>query len=424
MKTPRVIASLVLALALAVPATASAMELPSFGAAESTAPAAAAEPGEGEGLKFVKNITTGTCTGGWKGTDHEVRKIKGRDYAFVNSYCPLGEGGGIYVIDVTRPEKAKIITRIECVLSQGDVQVSADLKTLMVAHDSTGGPESCLGLGKVGFLTIDIKNPKKPKVIGHAATNGSHNITAHPKKPYVYNSTSALGPPGNIQIWSIKNPAKPELVNTIDSLPHAPHDISFNSKGDRIVTAAISHWDIFDTSDVENPTLMYTGQCPGCSITHDAKFTPNGKSILIGDEGGGGLPYPCPGGAWYFYDFSTGQVPVLTGVYEPGEFIVARNHEPAAGACTSHVFDISDDGTKVAISWYTVGTRYLDITQAIGATVGANRTPTGITECGWYIPDDGDSWSSKFSTDDRYIFSNDIARGFDIFKITNTECGG
>ena len=166
---------------------------------------------------------------------------------------------------------------------------------------------------------------------------------------------------------------------------------------------------------------MYTGQCPGCSITHDAKFTPNGKSILIGDEGGGGLPYPCPGGAWYFYDFSNGQVPVLTGVYEPGEFVVARNHSP--GACTSHVFDISDDGTKIAISWYTVGTRYLDISQAIGATVGANRTPTGITECGWYIPDDGDSWSSKFSTDDRYIFSNDIARGFDIFKITNLECG-
>ena len=244
MKTPRVIASMLLALALAVPATASAMELPAFGpASESAAPAAAPEPGEGEGLKFVKNITTGTCSGGWKGTDHEVRTIKGRDYAFANSYCPLTDGGGIYVIDVTKPEKAKIVARVECVLSQGDVQVSADLKTLMVAHDSTGGPESCLGLGKVGFLTIDITNPKKPKVIGHAETNNSHNITAHPKLPYVYNSTSNLEPPGNIQIWSIKNPRKPELVNTFDSLPHAPHDISFNKKGDRIVTAAISHWE-------------------------------------------------------------------------------------------------------------------------------------------------------------------------------------
>ncbi|MGH2757242.1 MAG: LVIVD repeat-containing protein, partial [Actinomycetota bacterium] len=370
------------------------------------------EPGEGEGLKFVKNIKTGTCDSGWRGTDHEVRTINGRDYAFANSYCPVKEGGGVYVIDVTNPAKAKIVAKVPCSVSQGDIQISADLKTLMQAHDSTGGPDSCTGLGKLGFLTIDISNPLKPKVIGHADTNGSHNITAHPKKPYVYNSTSDLLPPGDIQIWSIKNPAKPKLVNTVDSLPHAPHDISFNKKGTMAVTAAISHFDIFDTSDVENPSLIWTGQCPGCSITHDAKFTPNGQNILIGDEGGGGAPYPCPGGAWYFYDFSSQQVPVLTGIYEPGEFVVSRNNDGEVPAgCTSHVFDISDDGTKIAISWYSVGTRYLDISSAIGATVGAVGPPTGIIECGWYIPDDGDSWSSKFSTDDRWIFSNDIVRG-------------
>jgi len=381
---------------------------------------AAQQEGQGEGLKFIKNIETGTCTSGWKGTDNEVRTIKGRDYAFANSFCPLKEGGGIYVIDVTSPAKAKIVAHIPCVLSQGDVQISADLKTLMVAHDSTGGPESCTGLGKVGFITVDITNPKKPKVIGHADTNASHNITAHPKKPFVYNSTSDLAPPGDIQIWSIKNPAKPKLVNTIDSLPHAPHDISFNSKGTKAVTAAISHFDVFDTTDPANPTLTWTGQCPGCTITHDAKFLPNGKGLLIGDEGGGGLPYPCPGGAWYFYDFNTEQVPVLTGVYWPANFVA--NQEGGVGACTSHVFDISDDGTKIAISWYTLGTRYLDITSAVGATVGGNNAPGGIIECGWYVPPGADSWSSKFSTDDRWIFSNDIARGFDIFKIT-AECG-
>ncbi|HEV3472381.1 MAG TPA: hypothetical protein VG408_04140, partial [Actinomycetota bacterium] len=114
------------------------------------------------------------------------------------------------------------------------------------------------------------------------------------------------------------------------------------------------------------------------------------------------------------------QAPVFTGVYEPAEFVVARNHAPGDG-CTSHVFDVSDDGTKVAISWYQVGTRYLDISSAIGATVGSTRTPTGIIECGWYIADDADSWSSKFHPNQRYITSNDIRRGFDVFKIT-AEC--
>lgn len=381
-------------------------------------PAAAQKPkplkGVGEGLKLIKNIPIGT------GTDHENVEFGKRTYSFATSRETLANGGGIYVIDITDPPKAKVVTVIPCVVSQGDIQISHDKKTLLIGHDSTGGPESCTGLGKVGFITVDISNPLKPKVIGHATGDAAHNMTAHPTKPYVYVSKSLAGSADpRIQIWSIKNPAKPKVVNTVRSLPTNPHDISFNKKGDKIVTAAISHWDIFDTSDPENPMLTWTGQCPGCSITHDAKFTPDDQHILIGDEGGGGGTYPCPGGAWYVYDYSSGVVPVLTGVYEPANFIVNQNNEP--GSCTSHVFEISKDSTKIAISWYTLGTRYLDITDAIGVTVGSTGPPTGIRECGWFVPEEGDSWSSKFSTDERYITSNDISRGFDIYKIT-TEC--
>lgn len=380
--------------------------------------------GEGENLKLIKNITTGTCDSGWKGTDHENIEFGKKTYTFAMSVCPVADGGGLYVIDTTVPPKAKIVGYLPCSVSQGDVQVSADKKTLLIGHDSAGGPDACTGLGKVGFITVDITNPTKPKAIGHATGDGAHNVTAHPKKPYVYVSNSALvpGTSSHIQIWSIKNPAKPELVNQFDSLPHAPHDISFNKKGTKIVTAAITHWDIFNTEDPENPVLEWTGQCPGCSITHDAKFTPDDKHILIGDEGGGGGAYACPGGAWYVYDYATAPVPILTGIYEPANFIT--NQEGAVDSCTSHVFEISDDSTKIAISWYTLGTRYLDITTAVGLTVGATRTPTGITECGWFVPEGGSSWSSKFSTDQKYITSNDINRGFDIYKITNTECAG
>lgn len=419
MKTPRVIASLLLAVVLAVPASAMATGLPSFGPATAPEDAQAPEPGEGEGLKFIKNLPTGS------GTDHEVVKIGTKWYAFASSRETLDDGGGIHVIDVTRPEKAEVITTIPCVGSQGDVQISHDKKTLLQGHSSTGGPESCRALGMTGFQTFDISNPAKPKIMGFGDSDTAHNLTVHPKKPLVYISIGSLAAvPGHIQIWTFKNPAKPELVNTFDIMGgHSPHDISFSTDGKWAVTASVDHFDILNTTDPENPSLAFKGQCPGCSITHDAKFTPDGNSILIGDEAGGGATFPCPGGAWYFYDFSTPPLPVLTGVYEPAEFVVARNHTPGSG-CTSHVFDISDDGTKVAISWYQVGTRYLDITTAIGATIGPNRTPTGVIECGWYIPDDGNSWSSKFGPDDRYIFSNDITRGFDIFKITNTECTG
>jgi hypothetical protein len=265
-------------------------------------------------------------------------------------------------------------------------------------------------------MLSDITDPTHPKPVSYAVTGSSHNTTAHPTKPYVYNSNSALAGKPEIQIWSIKNPKKPELVNTIRSVPHATHDISFNKDGSLAVTAAISHFDIFDTSDPENPVLMYTGQCPGCSITHDAKFTPDGTGIVIGDEGGGGGGYPCPGGALYFYDFSSGAVPVLTGVYEPNEFVFARDGQTGPSGCTSHVFDFDDKGEHISISWYSAGTRYLEIGDGVGAALGPQNAGN-VRQAAWFMPDGGVTWSSKIYKGP-YIYSNDEHRGFDVFKIT------
>ncbi|MDQ3645479.1 MAG: hypothetical protein M3345_00925 [Actinomycetota bacterium] len=360
--------------------------------------------GEGAGMKPIANIP-------WKGgTDMEIVNIKGRDIAFAASAASLADGGGLHIIDVTVPEKSKEVAHLPCTVDQGDVQVSHDKKLVFMAADSAGSAESCLAVGKEGFLIVDISNYKKPKAVGFAETGSSHNVTAHPSKPYVYNSSSALVPPGKIQIWSVKNPAKPELVNTIDSLPHAPHDISFNKKGDRAVTAAISHFDLFDTSDPENPTLLFASQCPGCSITHDAKFTPDGKHIFIGDEGGGGAPYPCPGGALYAYQLN-GDIPILTGIFEPA---VVASAQGGVGGCTSHVFDISDDSKKLAIAWYTAGVYYLDISNPMGVTVGENGQ--GMKQLAWFIPAGGNTWSAKLHKGP-YMFGNDRNLGFIAYKI-------
>lgn len=372
--------------------------------------------GVGRNMKIVANIPYAG------GTDMEFATIKGHDYAFTGAAPGVGGAklGGFRVINIDNPEKPKLTAYLNCSLYQADIQLSHDKKTAFMAADSAGGPDSCLAVGKEGFLAIDIRNPKKPKAIGFGDTGSSHNITTHPTKPYIYNSSSALvpGASSKIQIWSIKNPAKPEMINTFNSLPHAPHDISFNSDGTKIVTAAISHFDMYDTSDVENPSLMWTGQCPGCSITHDAKFTPDDNGLIIGDEGGGGGTYPCPGGALYFYQIQGGRAPVLTGAYEPDRIVFPREGQQAAGSCTSHVFDISDDGKKVAISWYAAGTRLLNVEAMMGGAFGENATPGGISELGFFQPDGGVSWSSKFFKGEKYIFSNDTVRGFDVFKYT------
>jgi hypothetical protein len=196
----------------------------------------------------------------------------------------------------------------------------------------------------------------------------------------------------------------------------SPHDISFNSKGTMAVTAGVDTIELFDTTDAANPALKMVTQCPGCSITHDAKFTPDDKGLVIGDEAGGGLPYPCPGGALYFYSLAGGTVPVLTGIYEPGEVVLANNGQGGPASCTSHVFDFDESGKHISISWYSAGTRYLDISNPNGPTFGANGT--GVKELGWFQPVGGSSWSSKIYKNPKYIFSNDINRGFDVFQVT------
>lgn len=369
--------------------------------------------GEGVNMKIIANI------GYASGSDMEFATIKGRDYAFTGSFASVKDGGGLHVIDITNPAKPKEVAWLQCAVYQADIQLSHDLKTLIMAADSAGGPDSCNMIGKKGFMTIDISNPKKPKAIGVAEIpRGSHNVTAHPTKPYIYNSDSDVGNArGEIQIWSIANPAKPKLVNTVMAVGHSPHDISFNSKGTQAVTAGVDNIELFDTSDVENPKLQITFQCPGCSITHDAKFTKDDKGLIVGDEGGGGGAYPCPGGALYFYRLENGIVPVLTGIYEPNEVVLAKDAQGGPGGCTSHVFDISDDGKQVAISWYTAGTRLLDVSAMQGVAFG-EHSAGGINEIGWFQPDGGVSWSSKFYKGTKYVFSNDIQRGFDVFQVT------
>ncbi len=384
-----------------------------IGASAGARPTSAPLKGEGKGLKLIANVPYSS------GSDMEFTTIKGREYAFTGSFAEVKDGGGLHVIDITNPEKPKEVAWLKCSVYQADIQISHDRKTVIMAADSAGGAESCLALGKKGFMTIDISNPKKPRPIGFAEiSRGSHNITAHPTKPFVYNSDADLGGRGNIEVWSIKNPAQPKKVTDLIIPGHSPHDISFNKKGTLAVTAAISHIDLIDTKNPAKPSLKLTWQCPGCSITHDAKFTPDGKGLIVGDEGGGGGGYPCPGGALYFYDLVGGEVPVLTGIYEPNEVLFARDGQKGLDGCTSHVFDISDDGKRVAISWYTAGTRYLDVSNPTGATFG--ESGTGVKELGWFMPEGGESWSSKFHKG-KYIYSNDINRGFDVFKITTKK---
>ncbi|HEX2296248.1 MAG TPA: hypothetical protein VHN37_13190, partial [Actinomycetota bacterium] len=84
--------------------------------------------GEGEGLKLIKNIPTAS------GTDMEFATIKGHEYGFVAARTDANHpNGGLYVINVDNPAKAKVVGYLPCNMTQMDIQISHDKKTVMMA---------------------------------------------------------------------------------------------------------------------------------------------------------------------------------------------------------------------------------------------------------------------------------------------------
>jgi hypothetical protein len=373
--------------------------------------AAPAEPGSAK-LEPVALIP-------FKNGSHQVfAQIHGRDYAFVATGV-TDTNGELRVIDVTQPTKPKVVAKIPCGTYQGHLQLSADKKTLILGVD-TPSLGACVPAGEMGFATVDISNPKKPRPIGYAPmARGSHTTATHPTKPFVYNGQGFPEAPGEMEIWSIANPAKPKLVNTFKTGEHSPHDLSFNADGTLAALASVSSLKLLDTTDPANPTIEFVTQCPGCQHTHEARFTPDGAHLVVNDEALSG-PYPCPGAALHIYEVvelpSGSHALRLEGEYYPGE--VGTDANSQVGFCTSHVFDISAEGTKIAASWHSDGIRYLDISQTTGATFGTMAPAGGVVELASYTPPNSDMFSAKFNRGP-YIYAVDIQRGFEVLRITS-----
>lgn len=384
-----------------------------------TGPAVAeAAEGVGEGLELIATVPY------QDGTHLVQTTIKGRDYIFAASQSTTV--AKLRVIDVTTPPKPKLVAEIDCGHFQGNLQVSSDRKTLILGMDGRAGGGLCSPLPNEGFATIDISDPTDPRPIGFASIpGGSHSTAAHPRKPLVYNAPEGSPIPDRrtapvLEVWSIANPAKPKLVNSVP-LPgvHSPHDISFSKDGSMAGMANISTFHVLDTRDPEEPVVDYTGQCPGCQHSHEARFTPDGKTLVVNDEAMAGNPYPCPGGALYFYDVGGdpgARTVELSGVYAPDDLVV--NPAASPGFCTGHVFDISSDGKTLATSWHSGGIRYLDISQHIGYTLGTTWSsgPDAVEEIGSYSTATGDYFATKFHKGP-FIYATDMTQGLQVFKI-------
>jgi hypothetical protein len=189
-----------------------------------------------------------------------------------------------------------------------------------------------------GLRLINIKNPKRPTQIGTVSTPcGSHTHTIHPagKKLYVYIESYPLGAqvPScsvashrkvSIVEVPLSNPAKSKVVGALDVSPAIGcHDVTVFPKKKIAIAACITESQVWSIKNPAKPQILGRIRNPLIMIHHSSSFTWDGKYAILGDEFGGAAGGGCVGssdapvGAMWFYDISDPSSPEEVGYFGP-----------------------------------------------------------------------------------------------------------
>ena len=370
------------------------------------------------------------------GTEVPEETGKTRHFAVVGN-----QESNAKIVDITDPEHPFVAAEIACALSQGDIQINEARSLVVIANGTGSADDGCRytdASGQTaamppGAAIVDISDVYEPVVIGSAPTpSGAHNVTLTPDGRYLYISTSEIvEAQAYVPIFDLADPSNPQLVGEFSAPGNSPHDIRFSDDGTRAYTAGVSTFRILDTTDPTAPTVISTFFPPGASIGHDVLVSPDGAYLFAGDEAGGGLEYPCPGGAIHTYDIRNEALPVYLGQSYAGAGPVTNRTLASAetgevGSCTSHVMALNPDGKSLTLGWYSAGSRVFDFSGLYDAAGEPSPTPAlalgsagvGLVETDWIRPDGGSTWSAKqYAGVPGYIFSDDLVHGFYVTKL-------
>jgi hypothetical protein len=376
-----------------------------------------------------------------------------RTFAFAGSY-----GDGLAVIDVTDPENATRVATWDCGISQGDVQVfrRADLGgrwfvtfTHDDGYDFHADSQCAKDLEAMGFnpkefegagtYIADVTNPYAPKTVSFVPVEaGSHNQSVHPSGRYLYNSnsdliTSVLPAIEIIDIGDLAHPRKVGEIalKTFPGLGTESHDIGFSADGRRAYVAALSHGEILDTTDPAKPESIGTIVDPAINVWHETEAITIDDPILgkrdfliAEDEVAGALGTgQCPNGGVHVYDITGDleQTPVKVGAWNIDD---VGPTESTLGTCTAHVFQLHRREQLMTIAYYNGGVRVVDLSGLVGVALGENGV--GMKQLGWYRFPDSDTWAVKapfVSRSGFYLYGNDHARGFDVYRWRPSAAG-
>ncbi|MGX1678784.1 LVIVD repeat-containing protein [Streptomyces althioticus] len=380
------------------------------------------------------------------------------DLAFQGKYAFAGNYDGFRIFDISNPKKPKTVAQVLCPGSQNDISVSGNL--LFLSTDSSRSDSSCNSTTQPatekssweGMKVFDISDKRNPRYVAAVETAcGSHTHMLVPDRKNVYVYVSSYSPnaaypdcqPPHDGISVIKVPRKAPHKAAVVGFPvlfpgegpdgggnpGAPtnpgvskttgcHDITVLPSKDLAAGACMGDGILFSIKNPERPKVIDRVQDNvNFAFWHSATFNQKANKVVFTDELGGGGAATCNAeigpnrGADGIYDI-VGKGDRSKLVFR--SYFKIPRHQADTENCVAHNGSlIPVRGRDLMVqAWYQGGISVWDFTNSKKPKEIAyfERGPLSTDQL-----DVAGSWSAYYYNG--YIYSNDIAKGFDVLKI-------
>ena len=325
--------------------------------------------------------------------------------------------GGLHIIDVSG-KKPKEVGFLHCPGNDNDVEVvRPGLVTMSFARNK------CAPSAGEGLMTIDVSNPRKPRILGSVNTNAAHTQKPVPGTNLIYMSGGNLAGSAfrGAVIVDVSNPSQPKVAGTAANVMDC-HDVSFYMTKDKklgVCAGAVGTGEtqIWDMSDPMNPAVLGRIFNPLIQYSHYGVVSPDGNVLAIDDEAF--AAHECytgqsPTGRVWLYDITNPMTPIPMGSMaaprgggEPGGTGTFGNYAGWAPSwCLSHGLDWQPGTRNLGVTWFTGGWSVLDV-----------RDPLNPTEVAWGQSENASTYSILWGKNGD-LYTNDFTNGFDAFKVS------